>query len=845
MRAGAGGAWNLGALWRIAWRDLRGSSTAALIILGCLTLGVATITGIGSLRASLTDTLERDARALLGGDLVIESTYRELPPEELRAIVPAGATVAHTIATNAIAFADNGRQVPVALKSIDGAYPLYGVVGIEPLMTLEDALADGGALVEAALLQRLAIAVGDSLALGNGRVTVRGVLTAEPDQIGGFVGLGPRVMIDRATLDALDILAPGALVRHKYGLALADRSEAGAYVATLRRDFPEAAWRAQTFNDVQPRIARNADRLAGYLSLAGIAALLVGGLGVGIVVDAHLQSRRRSIATFRCVGMTTRDVFLVCGLQVLLLCCGGLVLGAALGTALPFGVHLLPAGLIPIDLAIGVQPGAILAAALFASATAALFTVLPLLKAVSVTPAALFRDDALAAGPRPLRRQAWPWLLGLGLVLVLTALLAVPAPHVAVIFLGIVLVAALAMAVLARLGLEGAGWLARHTTGMWRLALGQLRRAERMAVASVVALAAGTAVLTTVLLVENGLSRELLENRPMNAPSTIFIDIQGTQRAEFEAVVGAFPDASVLQMEPVLRARVVKIAGVPVDEAVIAEGARWTVRRDRGLSYRAAPPEHTTLVAGEWWPADYAGPPLVSMEDDIALGYGIGVGDTVTFNVLGRLIEAEVANLRPEIDWSEGRIDFVFVLSPGVIDQAPHTLVATVDVPKGEQAALLDRMARELPNVTPFAIDELIAKVADILDKIGLAVRVMAAVTLVTGLAVLTSALVAARREQLRQAVLLKVVGAERRQIGGIFLGQYAAIGVVASLLGALLGLVASFAVLRFAFGLPWHPSALPVTVVPVVAVLATLLLGALGLRHILAVPAALILRER
>ncbi|MCB1992472.1 MAG: ABC transporter permease, partial [Geminicoccaceae bacterium] len=271
MRAGAGGAWNLGALWRIAWRDLRGSSTAALIILGCLTLGVATITGIGSLRASLTDTLERDARALLGGDLVIESTYRELPPEELRAIVPAGATVAHTIATNAIAFADNGRQVPVALKSIDGAYPLYGVVGIEPLMTLEDALADGGALVEAALLQRLAIAVGDSLALGNGRVTVRGVLTAEPDQIGGFVGLGPRVMIDRATLDALDILAPGALVRHKYGLALADRSEAGAYVATLRRDFPEAAWRAQTFNDVQPRIARNADRLAGYLSLAGIA----------------------------------------------------------------------------------------------------------------------------------------------------------------------------------------------------------------------------------------------------------------------------------------------------------------------------------------------------------------------------------------------------------------------------------------------------------------------------------------------------------------------------------------------------------------------------------------------
>lgn len=835
----------LGGLWRIAWRDLRGSSAAALIILGCLTLGVATITGIGSLRASLTDTLARDARALLGGDLVIESTYRELPPEELAQIVPADARVAHTVTTNAIAFADNGRQVPVALKAVGDAYPLYGAVGIEPAMSLAEALADGGALVEAALLQRLDVEVGDSLALGNGRVTVKGVLTAEPDAIGGFVGLGPRVMIDLATLDTLDILAPGALVRHKYGLALADPLEAPARVLALRHDFPEASWRAQTFKDVQPRIARNADRLAGYLSLAGIAALLVGGLGVGIVVDAHLQSRRRTIATFRCVGMTTRDVFLVCGLQVLLLCFGGILLGVVLGSALPFAVHLLPRDLLPIELLVGVQPGAILAAALFAAATAALFTVLPLLRAVSVTPAALFRDDALVAKSRPRRLRAWPWLLGLGLVLVLTALLAVPDPFVAMVFLGIVLVASLVMSGLARLGLKGAGWLARHTSGLWRLALGQLRRAERMTVASVVALAAGTAVLTTVVLVENGLRRELVQNRPVNAPSAIFIDIQESQQGTFEAVVGAFPRARVLQMEPVLRARVVKIAGVPVDQARIKENARWTVRQDRGLSFRADPPADATLTAGQWWPADYQGPPLVSIEDEIAEGYGIGVGDTVTFNVLGRLVDAEVANLRPNIDWSEGRIDFVFVLSPGVIDRAPHTLIASVEVPPEEQAALLDRMARELPNVTPFAIDELLTRITDILDKIGLAVRVMAAVTLVTGLAVLTSALVAARREQLRQTVLLKVVGAERRQIGALFLGQQAAIGAVAALLGAGLGLFASFAVLRFAFGLPWHPSFVPVTAVPVVAVLATLVLGALGLRRILAVPAALILRER
>ena len=834
-----------GELWRIALRDLRGSSRAALIILGCLTLGVATITGIGSLRASLTDTLERDARVLVGGDLVIESTYRGLSPAELHAIVPEDARVTHTITTNAIAFADSGRQVPVALKAVDGAYPLYGEVGIEPAMPLARALADGGALVEPALLQRLGVAIGDGLALGNGRVAIRGVLATEPDRIGGFVGLGPRVMIDTATLDALDILTPGALVRHKYGVALADPGEALARVEALRRDFPEAAWRAQSFRDVQPRIARNADRLAGYLSLAGIAALLVGGLGVGIVVDSHLQSRRRTIAIFRCLGMTTRDIGIVLGLQVLLLSLGGLALGSLLGTLLPFAVHLLPRDLVPIELLVGVQPFAILSAALFATATAALFAALPLLRAVSVTPAALFRDDAPAAPGRKPRLRAWPWLLGLGLVLLSTALLAVPDPFVALVFLGIVLAASAVLAGLARLGLRGVGRLARHARGLWRLALAQLRRAERMAMASVVALAAGTAVLTTVLLVENGLRRELVQSRPESAPSVVFIDIQESQRGAFEAVVDRFEGARILQMEPVLRARVVEIAGVPVDEARIGENVRWTVRRDRGLSFRAGPPADSTLTSGGWWPEGYSGPPLVSIEDEVARGYGIGVGDTVTFNVLGRLVEAEIANLRPEIDWSRGRIDFVFVLSPGVIDKAPHTLIAAVEVPPGEQAAMLDRMARELPNVTPFAIDELIARIAEILDQIGLAVRVMAAVTLVSGLAVLVSALVAARREQLRQAVLLKVVGAERRQIGALFLGQQAAIGVVAALLGAGLGLILSFAVLRFAFGLPWHPAALPVTLVPAAAVLATLGLAALGLRRILAVPAALILRER
>ncbi len=833
---------------RIAWRDLRGSRPAALIILACLALGVATITGIGSLRESVTETVARDARALLGGDLIVESTNRELPPEELAAIVPEDALVSHSVVTNAIAFADNGRQVATSLKAVDDFYPLYGRVLLEPPQPLAAALADHGALVEQSLLQRLQVRVGDTLELGSGQVEIRGVLVSEPDRLGAFVGLGPRLMVHRDTVDAFGILAPGALARHSYGMALADPSTAAAHARMLRRDFADAHWRAQTFETVQPRIARNADRLASYLSLAGIAALLIGGLGVGIVVDAHLRSRQRTIATLRCIGTTRRDVALICGLQVCLLCVAGLALGAALGTALPFAVNFLPAGLLPIELVVGVHPGAILSAALFALATAALFTTLPLLQATAITPAALFRDDvagsvADAAGRHRPAPRRWPWLVAVALFLAATALLAVPDPFVAGVFLGIVAVASVLVQGMARLGLRGVRLLARHSSGLVRLAASQLGRGERAATASVVALAAGTAVLTTVLLVEHSISRELVQNRPAAAPSSIFIDIQPGQRETFTSIVESFAGARILQMEPVLRARVVRIAGVPVDAVEIAENVRWTVRRDRGLSYRSSPPPAELIAAGEWWPIDYDGPPLVSVEREVAEGYGVDIGDTLTFNVMGRLVEAEIANLRTDIDWSEGRVDFVFVLSPGVIDRAPHTLIATVDSGPADQTAMIDRMAGELPNVTPFAIADMIARVEAILGQIGLAVRFMAGVTLVTGLAVLVSALAAARREQLRQSVLFKVVGAERQQIGRIFLAQYLMIGTVAAILGALLGLAASWVVVRFGLGMGWSPAPLLASTVPVVAVLATLVIGALGLQRVLGVPAASILR--
>ncbi len=279
---------------------------------------------------------------------------------------------------------------------------------------------------------------------------------------------------------------------------------------------------------------------------------------------------------------------------------------------------------------------------------------------------------------------------------------------------------------------------------------------------------------------------------------------------------------------------------MPVDETGVEH---WSLRRDRGLSYAAALPEGSELAAGAWWPEDYAGPPLVSVEDEVALAYGVGIGDRLSFNVLGRVIEAEIASLRPEIDWGQGRLDFVFLFSPGVLEAAPHTLAAAVDVPPAAEAALLDRLADELPNVTPISVREMVARVDEVMGKIKLAVAAVAGVTLLSGVLVLAGAVAAARRRHLYEAVVLKVLGARRVDLLRIFLIEYAGLGATAAVAGGLLGSAGAAAVVIFAMDLPWIFAPGAVLAVLLIALLITLVAGFLGTWRLLGRPAAAVLR--
>lgn len=810
----------LAVAWTVARRELRGAFRPLALVLACLALGVGTIATVGVSAESVRETIRRDARALLGGDLELESANRPVSPAELGTLLPPEARTSTTVRTTTLVTGPGGRRLAVSLKAVDEAWPLVGTVVLDPPLALAEALAGDGAVVEEGVLARTGARLGDRLQLGETSVRITAVLVREPDRLGGFAGFGPRLLLDRTTLEASGVLRPGALLRFEHRAVLPDGALEGL-LPRLRAAEVDAGWRLRTAAEVEPRVARFSDRLASYLTLAGLAALLVGGLGVALAVGGYLAGRRQTIAVLKAVGATAAEVDLAYALLLALVAVAGIATGLFAGQLLPFALAGVLAGVLPIPVEAGLHLRPLGLAALTGLLTAALFAGWPLARAREVSAASLLRAEVAPVRRLP-RAGRLAALLLVGAALAGLAVASVDRPILGVLFVAGALVTMLALALLGRLFLAlAARGLGERGPLALRLAARNLSRPASGALPTLVGLGAGLGALVTIGLLEANLVRELSLRLAERAPSHVVIDIQPDQWAPFERLVAATPGARLLQAAPTLRARIVRIKGEPVERAAIAEHVRWTVDRDRGLTWQASPPPGTELVAGAWWPADHQGPPLVSIEAEVARGYGVGVGDRLAFNVLGRVIEAEIANVRREVDWASGRLDFVFVLSPGVVDRAPHVRIAALEIGRTQAAGFLDRLAEALPNATPIEIGSVVREVAATLERIAMAIRVVAGVTLATGLLVLAAALLAARRRHLQQTVLLKILGAPRVQILRVLVAEHLLLALLAGLAGALVGAAAAWAIVRLVLDLPW---VLPLASPAAVLVLATLL---------------------
>lgn len=832
--------------WRLARRELRGGFKGFGIFLACLALGVGVIAGVGSLSSAIDAGLRGDARAILGGDVEFELAQRPASAVE-QAFLAANGTVSAVTRLRAMAQRDDGKSRSlIELKTVDRAYPLYGAATLTPDQALATALQsrDGqwGAVAAQALFDRLGLKPGDTIRIGEGRFVLRGVLTHEPDSVSGIFELGPRVIIAADALATTKLIMPGTLVQYAYRLRLPPGVDASAFIARAQAAFPEAGWRIRRFSDAAPNLQQLLDRLTVFLTLVGLTALLVGGVGVGNAVESYFAGKVETIATFKSLGASRRLVFAIYLLQILTLSLAGILAGVVIGALAPIVViPLLPASL-PVAAQAGLYPTPLLLAALYGLLATLAFASWPIGAACEIRAANLFRS---LVAPERARPAALPAIIaGLaGLGLIALALMNAPDRRIAFWFVVCAAVALIVFRLAARLLMRAAALAGRPKQPGLRLALANLYRPGAATTGVVASLGLGLAVLVAVALAHDNLMAELQESLPQHAPSFFFIDIQPAQVAAFDELLAGINGVSDVHQVPSLRGRITALNGVPVEKAFVGPDARWATGSDRGLTYATALPAGSRLVAGQWWPADYRGSPLVSFAADLARGMNLKIGDTITVNVLGRDITATIANLR-QIDWTSLNINFALVFSPGTLDSAPQSFIATARATPAQEAEVERAVTDAFPNVSTIAVDDAIATLTNIIGAIAAAVRITAAVTLASGALVLAGAIAAGHRRRVYESVVLKVLGATRRQIAGSFLIEYGLLGLASALLAAALGSIGAYLLLTRVMHMGWHFLPGDVAVTAALATVFTMLVGFAGTWRALGAKAAPYLRN-
>jgi putative ABC transport system permease protein len=798
-----------GVALRLAWRQARGGGRHLAAVFACVALGVGALVAVGTLAAGLEATLAREAKALLGGDVELRAA-RPLPPEASAAVERLTAAGARAVAVRElVGMARNparGDSVLVELKAPGPGYPLYGPLVTTPAAPLASQLDADGAVVQRELLDRLGLAVGDRFVVGRATLTIRGVVDAEPDRVASLVSLGPRVMLSPSTLDRTGLIVFGSRVRHRLLLALPSGASADETRAALARALVDPAVRVTAYDEAQPGLRRFFTQLTSYLGLVGLASLLVGGIGVAAAVSAFVARQMPTLAALKALGVETRVLVAshVVQTQAVALLAG--LVGAALGVAVQPVLAATLAGLVPFALETEPNVATLARAIVMGLVMTLLCTWAPLAAVRAVPPWLILRTDV---EPASRRGRGWTTLAPVGLGLAALALWQAGSLRTGGIFVGASLAALLALLGLARGMVVVARRLPRGRGLAWRHGLAALQRPGGHAPRVVVALGMAVMLLVAVALLESVLGHQIDHEQQRQAPSFFFLDVQPDQREPFRSLVERETGAPPV-LTPVVRARLAALDGEPLTRQVVdrhrARGQEdtWYFTREYVLTWAAEPPAGNVLTRGRWWTAAEAASGVrASIEETAARHLGVRLGSRVTFDVQGLAVEAEVTSIR-RVDWQSLTTNFFVVLSPGALDGAPATWVATARVPAAAEPALRNAVVAAFPNVTAVPLREVLERVAVVLGQIGVAVRLVALFTLGTGLVVMAGALAATRSQRLYESVVLRTLGATRGIVARSFAVEYGMLGAAAGVGGVVLAVVLAWTVVHWVIDAPW-----------------------------------------
>jgi putative ABC transport system permease protein len=837
---------------RLVLREQRNGLSGFYIFIACIALGVAVITGVGALADALRTSFERQGEALLGGDVTLSRPHMPAEGSERDWLWQQG-RVSEVASMRAMARRPDGaEQALVEVKGVDNAYPLIGSVALADGADFTEAIRRGpSAAIDRILLDRLGLKIGDRIALGKIQVPITATVVAEPDKITDRLTAGPRVFVSLDTLRSTGLIDPGSLVGWRYALKLdqgkgeTDRGLVN-FANSVKRALPEGGFTLRDRRDPSPQVSRTLDRLRQFLTLVGLTALLVGGVGVANAVATYIDRRRKVIAAFKSLGATSGVIFGVHLVQVLVIATIGIGIGICLGFLIPVALSYMLGDALPIKADLTVSARSVLTAAAYGLLVSLVFTLWPLGRAEQVRAGVLFRDEV--APERILPRPYVVTLMALaGLLLAGFAIFTSEARLLAFYYcLGVVGV----FAVFHGLG-TAITWAARGVRRpRWpelALAVGNLGAPGGIARSVVLSLGAGLSLLVTVALVDRSIIYELTSNLPETSPNYFVLDIKRPEIADFRALVLREAPAAKINEAPMLRGRLVKLGDRTPEQVKATPETQWVLNGDRGLSYSHTVPEGSVVVAGQWWPPNYDGEPLVSFEAAIAKGLGLKIGDSVTVNVLGRNVTARITNLR-EVKWETLSLNFILVFSPNTLIGAPHNLLCTITLPKdaplSAEARLAQQIGREFPATTAIRVKDAIDAFSVIFNRIMVAVRAAGSVTLIAGALVLAGALATAQRRRIQQAVILKTLGATRRRILLSHFAEYLVLALLTSFIALLIGGLAAWVTVSQVMEVDFVFSLRAAAETMLLATVLVALFGGFGTWRVLAAPAVPYLRS-
>jgi putative ABC transport system permease protein len=874
---------------RVAWREMRASKTKFAFVLLSVAVGVAALTGVRGFSEAFQKALLGDARGLMAGDISAR-LFRQTTPNENRQL-DALKGVERTTVTETVSMASvAGDPVPllVSLKAVDpAAYPFYGQVVLRPAEKLRDALTDDTVLVDDNLLVRLNTKVGARLKVGNQWFRIAAVIVREPDRMNAGVGLGPRVMMTRKAMLAAGLLEPGSRATERYLFKLdSPKQDIGQVRAELEKILPDAL--VNDFRETNPSLTDGLDHATGLLSLICLVAMVLGAIGVGMAMRAHLQQRIEVLAIMKSIGATSSDLLRIYLLQTIFLGLAGGLIGVALGLGVEYTLPSLLGSLLPLrpPLALALKPVA--AALATGILTTILFCLPPLLDVRHVRPIAVLRhmveegsaegstDTGWSSGKRPgiAQRMLWGltmlaglaflavWMLGrarhhphrwaLG-ALLLDALLMLavlfygwwgPKFHarplqwisILVIVAGLagiatglsdswligrwfagglcaVLVVVLGMSALLLRGLRA--FLTRTRLALpsaLRHGLANLYRPGNQSAAVLAALGVGVMLILTVFLMQSAIVREMRSEVAPGTPNVFLIDIAPEEIAGVKSLLARQPGSGgALETIPVISSRMVSVDGVSVENLKVQNYPKHLLR-SVSLTWADAAPEGTKIVKGKWWATGSSDSGLAVI-DHVATRLNLHVGSQVTFEVSDRTVATKVVAIYT-VDGSHAFARSEFILAPKLIQDIPATWYGAVHFAPNQIAPMERALFVAYPTITVISLADILQTVQDVVGHITLVVRFLAGFSILAGAVILASSIASTRFRRIREVVVLKTLGATRARIAEIFSVEFAVLGLLAGVVGAVFANLLARVLLhrmQVAFHLDWRGAAVTV----------------------------------